>query len=233
MRAKDVMTVDVVTSAPDTPVPAVARLLLERHISAVPVVDAERRVLGMLSEGDLMRRAETGTERRRSWWLRLLAGADELAADYVKAHGVRAEEVMTPNVVTVTEDAPVSHIARLLEERRIKRVPVVRQGRLVGIVSRADLLRGLATASVPPEAPSSIDDRAIREKLLDVLRAQEWATTGYINAVVSGGVVHLWGMVRSPQERRALQVAAETVPGVRGVEDHLWEVPSSPWVLGE
>lgn len=223
MVAKDVMTSSVVTAMPDTPVPELARLLLDRRISAVPVVDSDRRILGIVSEGDLMRRPESGTERRPGWWLELFGGAEGLASEYIKAHGVRAADIMTRKVVTITEDASLGEIAQLLEERRVKRVPVVRGGKLVGIVSRADLLRGLATRHAQSEVPLSADDRVIREKFLQVLERERWARPAYVNVIVANGTVHLWGTVDSGQERRALLIAAGTIPGVRGVEDHLVE----------
>jgi CBS domain-containing protein len=229
MLAKDIMTSTVVTVTPDARVDGVARLLLKHHISGVPVVGAEDEVLGIVSEGDLMRRVETGTERRRSWWLSLIAGSEDLARDYVKAHGQRAADVMSREVVTVTEDTPVDTIARLLEERRIKRVPVVRGGRLVGIVSRADLLRGLATRGSQAESPTA--DRLIRERLLAALRREPWVTPAHITVVVNDGVVHLWGLVGSEEERQALRVAAREVSGVRAVEDHLFQV--APWMGAE
>jgi CBS-domain-containing membrane protein len=211
------------------PVRELARLLLKHNISAVPVVDTDHRILGIVSEGDLMRRAEVGTERHRSWWLSLLAGAEDLARDYVKSHGRRADDIMTSDVVTITEDMPAGEIAGLLEKRRIKRVPVVRDRHLVGIVSRADLLRGLATRPPQPEAASSADDRAIRDRLLRELRAAAWASPISISVVVTEGVVHLWGLVRTDAERQALRVAANNTPGVHAVADHLLQVPATGW----
>lgn len=168
MRARDVMTTDVVTVDLDTSVREIARLLLARRISAVPVVAADGRLAGIVSEGDLVRRPELGTEARPSWWLMLFAGSEDLAQSYRKAHGRRAADVMTHDVVTVAEDAPVSEIARLLEERRFKRVPVIRDGRVVGVVSRADLVRGLAVQRAPTAVPA--DDNAIRERCLRSIR---------------------------------------------------------------
>ncbi|MDQ2695421.1 MAG: CBS domain-containing protein [Pseudomonadota bacterium] len=211
----------MITVAPDTGVAEIARLLLERHISAVPVVDPDNRLLGIVSEGDLIHRPELGVRhRRRSWWLTLLAGDEEPTAEYVKTHGLRAAQVMTSPVVTVTEDAPADRIVRLLEERRIKRVPVVREGRLVGVVTRSDLLRGLIARREAPQPASAPDDQAIREAILKTLR-EEGMPDNYINIVVTGGVVHLWGLAHSDKERQALRIAAETTPGVRAVEDHL------------
>jgi CBS domain-containing protein len=221
MRAGDVMTADVVTVSPEARVEEIARLMVEHHISAVPVVDARGRLAGIVSEGDLVRRIETGTAGTRAWWLELLADPATLALDYVKTHGRRAADVMTRTVVTVEEDASLADVARLLEGRHIKRVPVVREGRVVGIVSRADLVRGLAVRSIEPVRVA--DDRAIREGVLAALRSQPWWFGTYQTVVVIDGVVHLWGMTRSAAERAAIRVAAETVPGVRGVEDHLMD----------
>ena len=230
MQAKDVMTTKVVTIAEDTEVGAIARVLLEQRISGVPVVDEAGRVLGIVSEGDLMRRPESGTAPQRSWWLRLVASPEDKAHDYVKTHGMRAADVMTRNVVTVVEDSGVGAIAQLLEERRIKRVPVIRDGKLVGIVSRANLLHGLVAHNKQiGEAPSP-DDRSIRDQVIAELKEQGWVTHGSLNVIVSDGVVELWGWVESEEERKAFRIAAETVPGVRAVEDHLGSVP--PWVWG-
>lgn len=228
MKAKDLMTTKVVAVGSQMPVNAVAALLLERHISAVPVIDDDRRVLGIVSEGDLMRRSEMG--RRRSWWLASFGETEGLAREFAKTHGQRVKDVMTQDVVTVTEETSASEIAELLERKGIKRVPVVRDGRLVGIVSRADLLRGLAVRGLKPMIPVAPDDEAIRAQLLSLLGREPWAETHSLSIVVDHGVVHLWGPVRSEEERKALRVAAETIPGVRGVEDHLRpssEVPLS------
>lgn len=221
MKAKDVMTGNVFTVRADTPVPEIARLLLERHISALPVVDAENRLLGIVSESDLMRRPETGTQRRLSWWLRIFADRDTLAREYSKSHGSVAQTVMTPDVVTVNEETELADIAQILERKRIKRVPVVRDGRLVGIVSRANLLQGLAVKRDNIGNDVTVDDTRIRAQLLQILRNQPWVSRGTLNVVVSDGVVHLYGLVASSAEHDALLVAAKEVKGVRAVEDHL------------
>ena len=223
MRARDLMTMDVVTVKPDTSVKHVAQMLLRYLISAVPVVDDHDRLVGIVSEGDLMRRAEAGTERHPSWWLGLLASPEEKALEYVRSHATRVEDIMTRNVVTVDEDAPASRIAALLEEKRIKRVPVCKEGRVVGIVSRADLLHGIATAKLDQTAPG---DQAIRRAVFSRLRNETGVRDWLMNITVSDGTVHLWGGVRSESERRATRVAAETVGGVRAVEDHLTLVPN-------
>jgi CBS domain-containing protein len=221
MKAKDVMTHGVLTVGPGAPVNEIARLLLERHISAVPVVDTANRILGIVSEGDLMRRPETGTARRLSWWLRIIADRDTLAREYTKTHGLEAQSIMTRDVVAVNEDTDLADIAQILEKRRIKRVPVVRDGRLVGIVSRANLIQGLAVKRGAIGAEMKVDDDRIRREFLQALQEQPWASRGTLNVVVDNGVVHLYGLVASDAEREALVVAAKEVKAVRAVEDHL------------
>lgn len=230
MEAKDVMTTHVVTVRPDARVEHIAALLLEQRISGVPVVDADRRVVGIVTEGDLMRRPDIGTERHRGWWLRLFGDERERAAEYARAHGSRAEEVMTRNVVTVTEATPVGEIARLLEEHRIKRVPVVRDGKLVGIVSRANLLHSLAARPAPVHSERLPDDRAIRDEVVRVLEHEDLATHGPLNVTVTNGVAELWGLVESEEERRAIRVATENVRGVVAVKDNLGRI--RPWLWG-
>ena len=224
MQAIDIMTNEVIAIDENATVPAVAKLLAERGISAVPVVDKDNQVIGMVSEGDLLHRAETGTERRRPWWLDMMASTNKLAGDYIKSHSGKVKDVMTRNVLSVTETTPVADIAFLLETNRIKRVPVVRDGMLVGIVSRANLVRALAMTISEPVSGSDAEDRTIREKLLAELKAQRWAEISPANVTVKDGVVHLWSSYLSEQEKRALIVAAENIPGVRRVEDHMRRV---------
>ena len=226
MRAADVMTSDVIAVGEDASVQEVARLMAEHGISAVPVVDRERRVVGILSEGDLLHRAETGTERRRSWWLEMVASTNQLAGEYVKSHSGSVKDIMTRDVISVTEETTVADIAILLETKRIKRVPVLRDGRLVGIVSRANLMRALAMTINERPSGAEADDRAIRDRLLNELKAQKWAEVAPANITVKDGIVHLWSSYYSDQEKRALIVAAESIPGVRRVEDHMRPVPA-------
>lgn len=221
MRADDIMSMDVVTVTPDTNIQEIAKTLLENRVSALPVVDDQNRVLGIVSEGDLLRRRESGTERKSSWWLRLMQNPNELASDYVKTHGRHAKDVMTRNVITVTEETPVSDIAELLEKHHIKRVPVLHDGRLVGIVSRANLLHGLIARKVP--VTSKADDKALRQAVLDELR--ETGVRFVIDVVVSDGTVHLWGAVESGAEKEALQIAAENTAGVSSVVNHIGVFP--------
>jgi CBS domain-containing protein len=226
MRAMDIMTSEVITVGEDATVPEAAKLMAERGISAVPVVDLENRIVGMVSEGDLLHRAETGTERRRSWWLDMVSSTNKLAGEYIKSHSAKVKDVMTRDVLSVTEETPVADIAVLLETNRIKRVPVVEDGKIVGIVSRANLVRALAMTITEGVGTAEVDDRTIRERLLSELKAQKWAEVSPANVTVKDGIVHLWSSFLSEQERRALIVAAENVPGVRRVEDHMRPVPA-------
>jgi CBS-domain-containing membrane protein len=192
--------------------------MLQYAISGLPVVDAADRVVGIITEGDLLRRTETGTERRhRPRWLEFLLGPGRLAEEYVHSHSRKVEEVMTRQVVTVAEETPVGEIARLMEQHRIKRVPVIRDNSVVGIVSRANLLRGLARLT--DEAPAATaNDLAIREQILAELDARAWGRRAPIDIVVRNGIVQLWGPVSDERVAQALRVAAENVAGVKGVE---------------
>jgi CBS domain-containing protein len=221
MRAADVMTSEVITVGEDASVQEAAKLMAEHGISAVPVVDRAHRVVGIVSEGDLLHRAENGTERRRSWWLDMVASTNQLAGEYVKSHSGKVKDVMTRGVISVIEEMPVADIAILLETKRIKRVPVLRDGRLVGIVSRANLLRALAMTISERPSGAEAEDRAIRNKLLAELKAQKWAEVAPANIIVKDGIVHLWSSYYSEEEKRALIMAAESIPGVRRVENHM------------
>ncbi len=224
MRAVEVMTTKVITVGENATVAEAAKLLAEHRISAVPVVDKDNRVIGMVSEGDLLHRTETGTEQRRSWWLEMMASTNQLAGDYIKSHSASVKDVMTRDVISVTDTTPLADIAILLETNRIKRVPVVRDGKLVGIVSRANLVRALAMSNSEPLSGAEVDDRTIRDGLLAELKAQKWAEISPANVTVKDGIVHLWSSYLSDQEKRALVVAAENTPGVRRVEDHMRRV---------
>lgn len=219
MKARDVMVAPVITVGPHTSITDVAKLLVEHGISAVPVVEDDGSIVGIVSEGDLVHRAETGTERRRSWWLQALMEDSALAAEFVKAHSRLVADVMTREVVTATPDTPLHEIAALLERKMIKRVPIVADGRLVGIVSRANLIQALASGRKELEMP--ISDKAIRDTLLATLEGQRWAHTTMLNVTVADGVVDLWGIVNSGEERKAIRVAAESIPGVRAINDYM------------
>lgn len=221
MHARNVMTTTCIAVSPETPVVEIAALLLRHHISGVPVIDDDRHVLGVVSEGDLIRRVESGTEHKaRAWWLRPFVGADVLADEYLKSHGKRARDVMTSPAVTIGEDMPLADIANTLESQHIKRVPVVRAGKLVGIVSRANLVRCLAaTKDRPLELPPP-GDQEVKRRLIALLESAPWATAGMTNVTVAKGVVELWGIVGSEKEMQATRVAAEAIEGVAQVIDH-------------
>jgi CBS domain-containing protein len=222
MRAMDVMTTEAVTVGPDTSVQDLAKLLSERGISGVPVVENGRPV-GIVSEGDLLHRAETGTERRtsRRRWRWFDDGLSDLARDYVKSHGRTVRDIMTRTVITVGAEADLAEVAALIETNRIKRVPVIQDGKLVGIISRANLVRALAATRSEPATEVATNDHAIRAKILAELEGREWAKIWPEDILVRERVVHLWlSDDRSEEEIKALRIAAENVPGVRRVEEH-------------
>jgi CBS domain-containing protein len=228
MLAKDVMTTPVVTIAPDMPLRDTVALLLERRISGVPVV-ADGRVVGMVSEHDLLRRPELGTDGiafERPWWVRLLEG-ESFPADYVRSHAGRARDFMTRPVISVVEDTPLRTLAAIFVRRHIRRVPVLRGERLVGIVSRADLVRALARVVQAPPAPNG-GDEAMRLRLLHELQQQRWWRSDWSTVDVRDGIVHYRGLVEGEAERRAARVAAENVPGVRAVHDD--RMQAEAWV---
>ena len=227
MQARDVMVAPVVTVKPSATVQEVAKQFLERQISAAPVVDDNGKLVGIVSEGDLLHRVEAGTERRRSWLLRAFTEADTLAAEYVKSHGRKVSDVMTRTVITAAPETPLHEIATLLEKNAIKRLPILENGQLVGVVSRANLLQAVASSRQLLEVTPS--DTAIRDRILASLRAEPWAHTGLLNVTVSDGVVDLWGVVESKTERKAIKVAAETAPGVRAVNDNMVTFSGGGW----
>ena len=231
MEAKDVMTSPVVSVEADTPVLQAVRIMLQRRVSGLPVVDKEGHLIGIVTEGDFLRRTETGTERRRPRWLEFLIGPGRLAQEYTRSHGRKVGEVMTPDPVSVSEHAALEDIVKLMEKRQIKRVPVVLGPYVVGIVSRANLLHALASVSRDAQ-PARQTDEAIRARLVDELAKQPWAPLALVNPIVRDGVVELWGTITDERERQALVVAAENIPGVKAVHDHLaWVDASSGMVI--
>ena len=219
MKAADVMATNVITVRLDTPVATIAGVLLANHISAVPVVNDKDALVGIVSEGDLIHRVEAGTERHRSWWLELLAGKEMLAHEFVKSHARKAADVMTRTVVSVQPDTPLGDIASLLEKHRIKRVPVVINGKIAGIVSRANLIQALVSDAKSSDA--SVDDVTLHGSIIDQLRTKPWVDPSTINIVVNNGYVELWGIVDSETEKNAIRVAVEVTPGVRQVANKL------------
>jgi CBS domain-containing protein len=233
MNASDIMSPRVVSIAPDASVLEAIGLMLDKHISGLPVVDKSGTLVGVVTEGDFLRRAETGTERKRPRWLEFLMGPRRMADEYVQAHARTVEDVMTREPVTVTEDASLDAVVQLMERRRIKRLPVMRGSEVVGIVSRANLLHALAGlgAAAPPPAKT---DAAIRQQLLAEFDKQTWAPVALIDAVVKDGVVELWGTITEESQGQALKVLAGNIPGVTSVVSHLtWIEPMSGMVISE
>jgi CBS-domain-containing membrane protein len=223
MKAMDVMVRDVITVGPEADVRDAIKLLVDNDVSALPVVDAQGMVVGIISEADLVRREEIGTEKHRPWWLEAVTPAATLAEDFAKSHGKRVDEVMSTAIVSASEETSLSDIATLLEHHRIKRVPILRDGKLVGIVSRSNLIQAIASSDAPATANGD-SDRRIRADLLTQLAAQKWTDFGARNIIVSDGVVHLWGLISSEEERKALIALAEDVVGVKSVSDEM--IPS-------
>jgi CBS domain-containing protein len=225
MQVRDVMTRNVISVKGDDSILSAARLMLQNRISGLPVVDAKGALVGIVTEGDFLRRGEIGTTRRRPKWLEFLLGPGRLADEYVHSAGRKVAEVMTPDPSTVTEDDSLETVVKLMERRRIKRLPVMRNGQLVGIISRANLMHALA--SIARETPAAGgDDAAIRDRILAALAKQRWAFA--VNVVVKDGVADVWGTIMDEREREACIVTVENVAGVKAVHDHLvWVEPMS------
>lgn len=222
MKARDVMGTCVISVGPDLLVQAVANTLVKNGISAVPVVDHAGKLLGIVSEGDLVRRAETHTEHRSAWWLDMLGSARKGAADFVKSHGRKAKDVMTTAVVTAEPETSLSDIADMMERHGIKRVPIMHDGQIIGIVSRANLVQALASGQTDLDVSPS--DEELREAVVAKLRGQRWGQS-MINVLVQRGIVDLWGVVDSEDEKKAVRIAAEETPGVSAVNDNLRVYP--------
>ncbi len=225
MQVKDVMTRNVVSVQTKEPIVRAARLMLQNNISGLPVVNGEGDLVGIVTEGDFLRRSELGTQRRRPRWLEFIVGPGRLAEEYVSQTGKKVEEIMTPDPVTATLDEPLEDVVELMERHHIKRLPVIESGRMVGIVSRANLMHALASLSRDTTAPAG-DDSKIRDNIMNAIGGQKWAPR--VNVVVKNGVAELWGVITDERERQALIVATENVPGVEQVHDHLvWVEPMS------
>ncbi len=236
MKAADVMSRNPLSVTPQTAIVEAARTMLQNRISGLPVIDGDGKVVGVVTEGDLLRRAETGTERHRSRWLEFLLGPGRLAGDYVDAHARKVGEVMTSEVAVVSPTDELSDVVQLMEKRRIKRVPVIDNGKLVGIVSRSDLVRALVhnlTREAKAHPHEQVADETIRDRILEVIDKEPWGPRFSSEVTVTGGVVDLYGTVTDERERTALIVAAEGVAGVKAVRDHLvWIEPTSGLVIG-
>jgi CBS domain-containing protein len=219
MRAHQIMTKPVISVGPEATIVEAANIMLQKHISGLPVVDSSGELVGIVSEGDFIRRSEIGTQRTRGRWLRFILGPGKSAADFVQEHGRRVSEVMTKDPLTITEDTAMPEIVELMEKNNVKRLPVLHDGKLVGIVSRANLLQ--AVASLAREVPDpTADDDHIRERIIAALEKNDWCPFG-LSVIVKDGIVHLSGVITEERARAASIVAAENIEGVKKVHDHL------------
>jgi len=230
MRAHQIMTREVITTSPDTKITDAARLMLDHHISGLPVVDGTGKLVGVVSDGDFVRRSEIGTQRKRARWLRFLTSPGKEASEFVRASGRRVEEVMTVDPITVSEDTTLESLVETMEKNNIKRVPVVHCGRITGIVTRTNLLRAVANLAREVPDPTADDDH-IRDRVIRAIEGNDWRPLG-LQVMVRDGVVHLHGIITDDRWRSAAVVAAENVAGVRQVHDHLcWVDPFSGMYL--
>jgi CBS domain-containing protein len=219
MRAHQIMTRAVISVTPDTSIVEAANIMLQRHISGLTVVDATGKLVGVVSEGDFIRRSEIGTGRKRGRWLKFILGSGRSASDFVHEHGRKVSEVMTTSPVTITEDMALAEIVDLMERNNVKRLPVVNGDRVVGIVSRANLLQTVAGLAREVPDPTADDDH-IRSRIIDAMEKNDWCPFG-LNVIVRDGIVHLSGIITEERARQAAVVAAENVEGVKEVHDHL------------
>ncbi len=228
MQAQDIMTKNVISAAADTTVEQITALMMENHISAVPILDVDGTVIGLISEGDLMRRVEGAGNAHKSWWLSLFSGPENTASDFVAMRSRRAKDIMTRKVQVVAPDTPVADIARLLEEKRIKRVPVVENGKIVGIVSRGNLMQALASTPRVTLEPST-SNRKKREIVLAALAQVPGLNPAHLNVVVEDGRVDVWGLADSDAEEKAAWVALDNIDGLGEVSISLGRIPNYAW----
>jgi CBS domain-containing protein len=220
MKAADVMVSNVITVGVNASIGEVAAILLNNHVSAAPVVDEKGELVGIVSEGDLIRRPEIGTAKRHSWWLELISNKWASATEYIKSHSRKVADVMTRDVITAKPDTPLGDIAAMLERNRIKRVPIVEGGKLVGLVSRGNILQALASATKKLSSLTTASDSELRKKVQSRVAAEPWRPT-MLTVTVQDGTVDLWGLVHSVEEKKAAQLAAETTPGVHAVVNNI------------
>lgn len=219
MQARDIMAKPVLTAKPATTVADIASLMAEKRISGLPIVDEDGNLVGVVSETDLLHRSETGTERRRKWWMRILLDSETLARDYVKTHGKHASDIMSPYVISVSADADLRHVADVLDKNEIKRVPVLDNGKLVGIITRGDLVRALA-ANQPQPSAEAAGDAALQQRIMAKVQSQSWLNPTYLSITATNGVVESWGFIASEAQRAALRVLVEEA-GAKGYKDNL------------
>lgn len=220
MNAEDVMTKVVVTAPPSASVVELAQMMVQHRISALPIVVDDQQLVGIVTESDLIHRAETHTERKRKWWVDMFVDSDMKSREFVREHGIRAEHVMSRVVITVAGTMPLSEVASILDTHRIRRVPVLKDHRIVGMISRSDLVRALAQVARPHET-APLDSTALHKAVYEALRTHSWINATYATFSVNDGVVTLTGLTESNDQRRALKVLVEEIPGVREVQDRL------------
>lgn len=230
MRADQIMSPRVIAIDPEASIVEAANLMLKHHVSGLPVVNRDGELVGIVSEEDFVRRAEIGTQRRRNRWLELLISSGRSAAEFIREHGRKVKEVMTPNPITISEATPLDEIAQMMESGRIRRLPVLRGNRLVGMVTRSNLVQAVAQFAQDIPAPSADDDR-IRHGITAIIENAKWSPSR-LNVMVNDGVVTLYGLVTNQRSRQAAVVAAENMPGVRKVQDCLNDFPDPEEDLG-
>ena len=226
MRAHQIMTQKVITVGADTSIVEAVNTMLKHHISGLPVVDAAGKLVGIISEGDFIRRAEIGTQRKRGRWLTFLVGTDQIAADFAHEHGRKVGEIMTADPLTVTEDTPLEQIVQIMQSDNVKHLPVVRGNRLVGIVTRSDFLLAVADLARGAASPSADDDH-IRSAVIATIEQAAWRPCR-LNVIVRDGVVSLSGVIKNDAARQAAIIAAENIPGVKKVHDHFCNARAYP-----
>jgi CBS domain-containing protein len=219
MRAHQIMTRPVITVTPETTIVEAANTMLQRHVSGLPVIDSAGKLVGIISEGDFIRRSEIGTQRKRGRFLKFILGPGQTATDFVQEHGRKVAEIMTTTPLTITEDTELEKIVDLMEKNNVKRLPVIRGDQIVGIVSRANLLQAVASLARQIPDPTADDDH-IRNRVIDALAKNDWCPFG-LSVIVRDGIVHLSGVITEERSRQAAIVAAENVAGVNKVHDHL------------
>ena len=219
MRAHQIMTRSVITVTPEAPIVEAANIMLQRHLSGLPVVNMAGKLVGIISEGDFIRRSEIGTQRKRGRWLKLILGPGKAATDFVHEHGCKVAEIMTPEPLTITEDTALEEIVQVMEKNNVKRLPVIRGDKIVGIVSRANLLQAVASLARQIPDPTADDDH-IRNRVIDALEKNDWCPFG-LSVIVREGIVHLSGVITEERSRQDAIVGAENVSGVKKVIDHL------------
>ena len=222
MIVSDVMTRKVLSVAPDDTVDNAVNLMLRHGISGLLVVDAQGTLAGVVTEGDLLRRDEIGTERHRPWWLRVLVSPGKQALDFTRTHGRKVSDIMTPEVICVDVATPLEEVVETMEKQRVKRLAVTEKGHVVGVIARSDLLRALLSHERENVSTSTQqDDRTVRANILAALEAASWAPMTTLNVTVAKGVADVWGTITNADERRGICVIVENVPGVKEVHDHL------------